>query len=51
MARGFWTERRAVAGFRLERETGYRLTHPDYKSGLTAIHMGERGAAPGGDKA
>lgn len=51
MARGFWTERRAVAGFRLERETGYRLTHPDYKSGLTAIHLGERGAAPGGDKA
>lgn len=51
MARGFWTERRAVAGFRLERETGYRLTHPDYKAGLTAIHMGERGRDPGGDRA
>lgn len=51
MARGFWTERRAVAGFRLERETGYRLTHPDYKAGLTAIHMGERGPDPGGDRA
>lgn len=49
MARGFWTERRAVAGTRLERETGYRLTHPDYKSGLTAIHLSERGAHPGGD--
>jgi nucleoside-diphosphate-sugar epimerase len=51
MARGFWTERRAVAGARLERETGYRLTHPDYKSGLTAIHRSERGAGPGGDRA
>jgi nucleoside-diphosphate-sugar epimerase len=52
MARGFWTERRAVAGFRLERETGYRLRHPDYKAGLTAIHLGEqRGAGPGGDRA
>jgi nucleoside-diphosphate-sugar epimerase len=52
MARGFWTERRAVAGLRLERETGYRLKHPDYKSGLTAIHLGEqRGARPGGDSA
>lgn len=52
MARGFWTERRAVAGLRLERETGYRLRHPDYKSGLTAIHLGEqRGAHPGGDSA
>lgn len=51
MARGFWTERRAVAGFRLERETGYRLRHPDYKAGLTAIHVGEqRGADPGGDR-
>jgi len=50
MARGFWTERRAVAGFRLERETGYRLTHPDYKAGLTAIHIGERrGCTPGGE--
>lgn len=52
MARGFWTERRAVAGFRLERETGYRLTHPDYKAGLTAIRVGEqRGASPGSDRA
>lgn len=51
MARGFWTERRAVAGFRLERETGYRLAHPDYKAGLTAIHAGERGRDPGGDRA
>jgi nucleoside-diphosphate-sugar epimerase len=51
MARGFWTERRTVAGLRLERETGYRLRHPDYKAGLTAIHMGERGAAPGGEAA
>jgi nucleoside-diphosphate-sugar epimerase len=52
MARGFWTERRAVAGLRLERETGYRLKHPDYKAGLTAIHMdGQRGSVPGGDRA
>jgi nucleoside-diphosphate-sugar epimerase len=50
MARGFWTERRSVAGLRLERETGYRLKHPDYKAGLTAIHMAERqGSAPGGE--
>jgi nucleoside-diphosphate-sugar epimerase len=51
MARGFWTERRAVAGFRLERETGYRLQHPDYKAGLTAIHMGEPESGPGGEAA
>ena len=50
MARGFWTERRAVAGYRLERETGYRLTHPDYKTGLTAIHIGaQRDGTPGGE--
>lgn len=42
MARSFWTERRAVAGLRLGRETGYRLRHPDYKAGLTAIHLGEQ---------
>ena len=42
MARAFWTERRCVAGARLERETGYRLRHPDYKAGLTAILEGER---------
>jgi nucleoside-diphosphate-sugar epimerase len=42
MARGFWTERRAVAGLRLERETGYRLQHPDYKAGLTAIFQEQR---------
>ena len=42
MARAFWTERRCVAGARLERETGYRLRHPDYKAGLTAILAGER---------
>jgi nucleoside-diphosphate-sugar epimerase len=42
MARSFWSERRAVAGLRLERETGYRLQHPDYKAGLTAIFEGER---------
>lgn len=38
MARGFWSERRCVTGARLPRMTGYRLLHPDYKSGLTAIH-------------
>ena len=42
VARAFWTERRCVAGARLERETGYRLRHPDYKAGLTAILAGER---------
>lgn len=50
MARGFWTERRAVAGLRLERETGYRLQHPDYKAGLTAIHIGAQpNRTPGGE--
>jgi nucleoside-diphosphate-sugar epimerase len=42
MARGFWSERRCVTGARLERETGYRLRHPDYKAGLTAIWQGAR---------
>jgi nucleoside-diphosphate-sugar epimerase len=37
MARGFWSERRIVAGTRLTRVTGYRLLHPDYMSGLEAI--------------
>jgi hypothetical protein len=37
MARGFWLERRLVAGGRMARLTGYRLRHPDYKAGLTAI--------------
>lgn len=40
MAQAFWTERRCVAGKRLGRETGYRLRHPDYKAGLTAIFEG-----------
>ena len=42
MARGFWTERRLVAGRRLRQRLGYRLRHPDYKTGLTAIRAGER---------
>jgi nucleoside-diphosphate-sugar epimerase len=41
MARGFWSERRMVAGGRLARLTGYRLKHPDYKAGLTSIREGE----------
>ncbi len=43
MARGFWSERRTVAGGRLARVTGYRLRHPDYKAGLRAIHARETG--------
>ena len=42
MARVFWTESRAVSAARLTRLTGYRLRHPDYKAGLTAIFEGER---------
>ncbi|MCG2841940.1 SDR family NAD(P)-dependent oxidoreductase [Sandaracinobacter sp. RS1-74] len=38
MARRFWTERRLVSGEKLRRALGYRLRHPDYKAGLTAIH-------------
>lgn len=41
MARGFWAERRLVAGRKLRNELGYRLRHPDYKAGLIAIHAGE----------
>jgi nucleoside-diphosphate-sugar epimerase len=41
MARGFWAERRLVAGRKLERTLGYRLRHPDYKAGLAAIRAGE----------
>jgi nucleoside-diphosphate-sugar epimerase len=41
MARGFWSERRMVAGGRLARLTGYRLKHPDYKAGLQSIREGE----------
>ncbi|WP_448586661.1 SDR family NAD(P)-dependent oxidoreductase [Thermaurantiacus sp.] len=36
-ARGFWSERRIVAGTKLLRLTGYRLRHPDYKTGFEAI--------------
>lgn len=36
MARGFWTEQRRVANGRLTRTLGYRLKHPDYRSGLLA---------------
>jgi len=43
MARGFWSERRTVAGGRLGRVTGYRLAFPDYKAGLRAIHAMETG--------
>lgn len=42
MARGFWSERRIVAGTRLARTTGYRLAHPDYKAGLRAIRAEEQ---------
>lgn len=42
MARGFWSERRIVAGTKLLRLTGYRLAHPDYMSGLEAIAEAER---------
>jgi nucleoside-diphosphate-sugar epimerase len=41
MARGFWTERRLVSGHRLRTALGYRLRHPDYKAGLTAIWRGQ----------
>ncbi|MFN3371106.1 MAG: SDR family NAD(P)-dependent oxidoreductase [Sphingomonadaceae bacterium] len=41
MARGFWSERRLVASARLAKCLGYRLRHPDYKAGLTAIRAGE----------
>lgn len=43
MARGFWAERRLVASARLAKCLGYRLRHPDYKAGLTAIRAGETG--------
>lgn len=43
MARGFWSERRCVAGGRLARLLGYRLKHPDYKAGLRAILEVETG--------
>ncbi|MFN7176133.1 MAG: SDR family NAD(P)-dependent oxidoreductase [Thermaurantiacus sp.] len=43
MARSFWSERRLVAGRKLGRVTGYRLRHPDYKSGLQAILAEEGG--------
>lgn len=43
MARGFWSERRLVAGRKLGRVTGYRLRYPDYKSGLEAILAAEGG--------
>lgn len=43
MARGFWSERRCVAGGRLARVLGYRLKHPDYKAGLKAIFEMETG--------
>jgi nucleoside-diphosphate-sugar epimerase len=42
MARGFWSERRLVAGEKLRSQLGYRLRHPDYKAGLTAIREGEQ---------
>ncbi|WP_448582155.1 SDR family NAD(P)-dependent oxidoreductase [Thermaurantiacus sp.] len=42
MARGFWSERRIVAGGKLPRATGYRLRHPDYKAGLRAIWAEEQ---------
>ncbi len=42
MARGFWSERRLVAGRKLGDKLGYRLRHADYKAGLTAIMTGER---------
>lgn len=44
MARGFWSERRVVAGWKLARCTGYRLAHPDYKAGLRAIFAREQRA-------
>ncbi len=44
MARGFWAERRVVAGWKLARCTGYRLRHPDYKAGLRAIRAEEQRA-------
>lgn len=43
-ARGFWSERRIVAGWKLARCTGYRLRHPDYKAGLRAIRAEEQAA-------
>ena len=43
VARGFWSERRCVAGGRLARVLGYRLRHPDYKAGLRAILQTETG--------
>jgi len=43
MARGFWSERRCVAGGRLTRLLGYRLKHPEYKMGLKAILEMETG--------
>jgi nucleoside-diphosphate-sugar epimerase len=42
MARGFWSERRLVAATKLKSQLGYRLRHPDYKAGLTAIREGEQ---------
>ncbi len=41
-ARGFWSERRIVAGWKLARLTGYRLACPDYKTGLRAIFAMEQ---------
>lgn len=42
MARGFWAERRLVSGAKLRRVAGYRLMHPDYKTGLQAIRAEEQ---------
>lgn len=36
-ARGFWLERRLVAGGRMRRVLGYHPAFPDYKVGLSAI--------------
>lgn len=44
MARGFWSEQRAISGGRLARVLGYRLRYPDYKAGLRAIRDLEAGA-------
>lgn len=40
MAHVFWKERRLVSGHLLKRALGYRLRHPDYKAGLSAIRKG-----------
>lgn len=41
MARSFYAESKRVSNDRIKRDLGIRLIHPDYRSGLAAILVGE----------